>query len=181
MKKFAFTLLAALSCIGSAWAGPLVALPVEPNRIMPSVLFRDQELFFDIYGSYLEHREKNCGCDSKHEGFGGGFAVGHYFGYYVGARFDVNFSSVEHAKTNLGGDILLRFPIETARLAPYAFVGGGVQIADGSNDGFLRAGGGLEWRFTPHFGIFSEASYAWVDQQNTANNLTIKAGIRYIY
>ncbi len=180
MKKTALVLLTALVCVGSSVAGPLQALPVNPHEVTPSALFRDQELFFDIYGSYLQNRETNCDCESKRDGYGGGFAIGHYFGYYVGARLDVNFSSVEDAKTNIGGDILLRFPIQTAHLAPYAFVGGGVQVANGNN-GFLRVGGGIEWRFTPHFGIFGEGSYSWVDQENRANNLTIKAGIRYIY
>ncbi|MCE9519678.1 MAG: hypothetical protein K8R87_09020, partial [Verrucomicrobia bacterium] len=66
MKKTALVLLAAFTCVGSTIAGPLKALPVNPYEVTPSVLFRDQELYFDIYGSYLQHRESNCGCDSKH-------------------------------------------------------------------------------------------------------------------
>ncbi len=180
MKETALIFLSMLALAGSAAAGPLVALPFSPTAITPSVLFRDSELFFEGYGSYLHLKESDCGCDGKREGWGGGLAIGHYFGYYIGARLDVNFSSLEEAKTTLGGDILLRYPIPDTHIAPYAFVGGGVQFHDGDN-GFIRVGGGIEWRFTPHFGIFGEGSYAWVSQESTTENLLIKAGIRYIY
>ena len=180
MKKTALVLFSTLVFAGIAAAGPLVALPVNPNQVVPSALFRDSELFFDGYGSYLKRYGNDCGCGGNQDGFGGGFAIGHYFGYYVGARLDVNFSSVEDAQITIGGDILIRYPIPNTQVAPYAFVGGGVQV-DGDNSGFFRVGGGIEWRLTPHFGIFSEGSYAWVDQDSTAENLMIKVGIRYIY
>lgn len=183
MKKTALFLLSSLVLADIAAAGPLVALPVSPTQLVPSPIFRDQEIYFDGYGSYL-HRYggRKCGCDDSGDqgGFGGGFAIGYTFAYYVGARLDVNFSSVDDAQTNVGGDIIIRYPFPEAHLAPYAFVGGGVEAADG-NHGFFRVGGGIEWRFTPHFGIFSEGSYAWVDQGGDAENLTVKVGIRYIY
>jgi hypothetical protein len=180
MKKTALLLLSLTALAGSANAGPLVALPVNPTAITPSVLFRDSELFFDAYGSYLNHRATDCSCGGKSEGYGGGFAVGHYFGYYIGARLDVNFSSVEAAQTSIGGDILLRYPIPNTHLAPYAFVGGGIMGNDG-NPGFFRAGGGLEWRFTSHFSIFGEGSYAWVYEDDNSNNTLVKVGVRLIY
>lgn len=181
MKTTSLVLLSALALASSAAAGPLVALPVTPQTLItPSALFRDQEWFFDGYGSYLNHREVDCSCDSKHDGWGGGFAVGHYFAYYVGARLDVNFSSVDDAQTTLGGDILLRFPIAETHLAPYAFVGGGVQFND-SSYGFFRVGGGLEWRFTPHFGIFAEGSYAWLADDNDSTDVMAKVGLRYSF
>jgi hypothetical protein len=182
MKKTALVLLSTLVLAGFASAGPLVALPVSPYQVTPSPLFRDSELFFDGYGSYLHRYGNECGCGGggSRDGFGGGFAVGHFFGYYVGARLDVNFSSVEDAQTTIGGDIIIRYPFPEAHVAPYAFVGGGVEVAEGNN-GFFRVGGGLEWRITPHFGVFTEGSYAWVDQNDSAENLTVKVGIRYIY
>lgn len=183
MKKFALFLLSSLVLGDFAAAGPLVALPVSPTQVVGSPLFRDQEIFVDGYASYL-HRYggRHCGCGGigDQDGFGGGFSVGYMFAYYVGARLDVNFSSVEEAQTNIGGDVIVRYPFPEARVAPYALVGGGVQVNDGSH-GFFRVGGGIEWRITPHFGVFSEGSYAWVSQDSTSQNLTIKAGLRYIY
>ena len=54
-------------------------------------------------------------------------------------------------------------------------------MLDHGDPGFFRLGGGLEWRFTPHFGIFGEGSYGWVYQDTDGENLLIKVGIRYIY
>ncbi len=182
MKKTALNLLFVVAAAGSAVAGPLRALPARPYEVTPSPLFRDQELFFDLYGSYVRHDERSSGHSghSDRDGFGGGLSIGHYFGYYIGARFDVNFSSVDAAEITLGGDILLRYPIRETHVAPYVFAGGGVML-DHGDPGFFRLGGGLEWRFTPHFGIFGEGSYGWVYQDTDGENLLIKVGIRYIY
>ncbi|MBV8099694.1 MAG: hypothetical protein JOZ31_11100 [Verrucomicrobia bacterium] len=88
------------------------------------------------------------------------------------------------------GDLVLRLPLDDfwpgVHLAPYAFGGGGgVFTGAGGNTintrfpelneefnrtssnvnndrGLGHVGGGLEYRFTPHIGIFGEAGYDWV-------------------
>ena len=82
---------------------------------------------------------------------------------------------------------LLRYPLDlvwpNVRLAPYA-IGGVGGLIDGYNgvrsNGTLRttnkvlgdAGGGLEYRFTPHIGLFGEATYNIVDgPKNTSSRL----------
>src|ERR1022692_2494134 len=115
MKITAFAMLSSLAVAGSVFAGPVVMEPqVAPTQVVPSSIYRDQELFFDIYGSYLDRSSNNnCGCtdDNKKNGFGGGFAIGDYINPYIGARFDVNFSSVHDARTDIGADFLFRLPI----------------------------------------------------------------------
>jgi hypothetical protein len=189
MKINAIALLSSLALAGSALAGPVIVnAPVETTKIVPSAVFRDQEFFFDVYGSYLDRTSNqdsaSCACsddNSKRHGFGGGLAAGEFFNPYLGARVDVNFSSVHDAKMDVAADFLFRVPIKDTQLSAYALVGGGVEVVNGSHS-LIHLGGGLEYRITPTIGIFTEATYGWVffpDERD--ENLTIKLGVRYAY
>ena len=100
------------------------------------------------------------------------------------------------------GDFIMRLPLDdfwpSVHLAPYIFGGfGGVFTGAGgntintsssgvnerfnnassnvSNNRFLgNTGGGLEYRFTPHIGIFGEASYNFVGGGNHNFNSSLK-------
>jgi hypothetical protein len=100
------------------------------------------------------------------------------------------------------GDFIMRLPLDdfwpSVHLAPYVFGGfGGVFTGAGgntintrfegvnqrfsnassnvSNDRVLgNTGGGLEYRFTPHIGIFGEASYNFVGGGNHNSNSSLK-------
>jgi hypothetical protein len=56
-----------------------------------------------------------------------------------------------------------------------------------NNRGLGHVGGGLEYRFTPHIGIFGEASYNWVEGGNHNFNSSVKDfvqtnfGLRYAF
>ena len=100
------------------------------------------------------------------------------------------------------GDIVLRLPLDdfwpNIHLAPYVFGGGGgVFTGAGGNTintrfpelnrefnnassnlnndrGLGHIGGGLEYRFSPHFGIFGEATYNWVGGGEHNFNSSVK-------
>ena len=102
----------------------------------------------------------------------------------------------------LTGDIVLRLPLDDfwpgVHLAPYAFGGGGgVFTGAGGNtihtrfpelnrefnnasanvdndSGLGHVGGGFEYRFTPHIGIFGEAGYNWVGGGRHNFNSSVK-------
>ena len=74
------------------------------------------------------------------------------------------------------GNLFLRYPIETWRIAPYAMLGGGAMYGNTPNNtvnagrgrqanyrlsgqGFGHVGGGLEWRLIRNLGVFSDARY----------------------
>lgn len=42
-------------------------------------------------------------------------------------------------------------------------------------------GGGLEYRFTPATGIFSDTRFLWNDTSTALNTLTIRAGFRVVF
>jgi hypothetical protein len=82
------------------------------------------------------------------------------------------------------GSFLARYPLDlvwtNVHLAPYAYgiagVGGLFSGYEGlrsngsrrfSNRGLGDFGGGLEYRFTPHIGVFSEATWNVVDWAST--------------
>jgi hypothetical protein len=100
------------------------------------------------------------------------------------------------------GDFILRLPLDdfwpSVHLAPYVFGGGGGVFTGAggntintrfpevnqrfnnassnvsNNRGLGHVGGGLEYRFTLHIGIFGEASYNWVEGGNHNFNSSVK-------
>jgi len=64
---------------------------------------------------------------------------------------------------NASANLTLRFPLGQTGLAPYVFGGGGRQF-DRLESWFGQGGGGLEWRFTPHIGIFADARLVIPDE-----------------
>jgi hypothetical protein len=115
----------------------------------------------------------------------------------------------------LTGDFVLRLPLDDFypgfHLAPYIFGGFGGVFTDAgdntintpsqranhafnnasgnaSNDRILgNIGGGFEYRFTPHVGVFGEAGYNWVGGGNHSINSGVKDfvqtnfGLRYAF
>ena len=115
----------------------------------------------------------------------------------------------------LTGDIILRLPLDDywpgVHLAPY-IIGGGGGVLTGAggntihtrfpelnqefknassnvdnNRGLGHIGGGFEYRFTPHIGIFGEATYNWVAGGQHNVNSSVKDfvqtnfGLRYAF
>jgi hypothetical protein len=110
------------------------------------------------------------------------------------------------------GDLLLRLPLDdfwpSVHLAPY-FIGGGGGLFTGvggitintrfpgvnntfnnvstnvtNNRGLGHVGGGLEYRFTPHIGLFGEATYNWIGGgSHSGGNDFIQTnfGLRYAF
>ncbi len=64
---------------------------------------------------------------------------------------------------NLSGNLYLRVPLGQSGFAPYVYGGGGYQF-DSLKAGFGQAGAGMEFRFTPHFGLFADARYVVPDK-----------------
>src|SRR6201987_1188091 len=116
--------------------------------------------------------------------------------------FSRSTSSASAAAGVLTGDVVLRLPLDDywpgVHLAPYTFGGfGGVFTGAGNNTintpdatvnrRFNNAssnvegnrvlgniGGGLEYRFTPHIGVFGEAGYNWVGGGQHSFNSSVK-------
>ncbi|MBV9642854.1 MAG: hypothetical protein JO334_04710 [Verrucomicrobia bacterium] len=115
----------------------------------------------------------------------------------------------------LTGDFLMRLPLDdfwpNVHLAPYIFGGGGGVFTGAggntintpfaevnrrfnnassnvsNNRGLANIGGGAEYRFTPHIGVFGEAGYNWVGggshnvNSGVKDFIQVNFGLRYAF
>ena len=96
--------------------------------------------------------------------FGAGAGVNYFITRYVGIgaeAYSENTTGVfiDNASANL----TLRLPLGESGFAPYIFGGGGHQF-DLAKLWFGQAGTGIEYRFTPHIGVFLDARMVWPNE-----------------
>src|SRR5580692_5981892 len=134
----------------------------------PAPLYHANELSLDAFGvdalgtHTIDHlSESRVRHDSR---LGAGLGVNYFLLRYVGIGADAwSLNTAHNFVDNVSGSLILRLPFEPLGLAPYAFGGGGHQF-DPSIASFVHAGGGLEWRFARHFGVFVDGRYVWTDR-----------------
>lgn len=210
MKKItALTLIAIASQVLSASAGEPVASSKEvvtPPPPPPISYFRSNEFSLGLFGSYGVSFNNNVRAIGDHA-WGGG-VDGEYFPLqYLGLAVEGNFFNELPGSffgSTVTGNVILRYPLDTAfpgfHLAPYAFGGvGGIfnqnnaltRIATAGNQNRLNRSGaddevlgdvgvGLEYRFTPHIGLFSDARYNFVNGPKN-NFLGTRVGLRFAF
>jgi len=142
------------------------------------------ELSFDMFGSYEAHEEKAKDLfktNIKHGTWGGGVGLNYFFTREIGVGGDINIGDnggnfIDQAL----GSLILRWPIDPTGLAPYIFGGGGRGF-DPSWEWFMDAGLGLEWRFNPSAGIFSDVRYMWHLKDGSSDRILFRAGLRLVF
>ena len=84
----------------------------------------------------------------------------------------------------MSASLILRMPIDSACLAPYAYVGGGYH-GDGHNWASGHAGVGLEYRVVPNkIGVFVDGRWTYLGdrfEQADLNFWTVRAGLRLVF
>jgi hypothetical protein len=127
------------------------------------------ELNFSIFGTGTVGEDTLDNPSSKRierDGqLGAGIGVSYFFHRYVGIEGYAYSESTggKHFVDDIGGNLIFRLPLGESGVAPYVFGGGGRQI-DPVTQWNLDAGGGVEWRFTDHVGVFVDARYVWADK-----------------
>jgi hypothetical protein len=203
MKRLiALAVVAAVSQAITAFAGPPEVSgkkEVVPPPAPPPSFFRANELDLGAFATY----GTKFGSGSSQRGignhaWGGGVDAAYFPWLYAGFRVQgsvVNLIPGDNTAGIITGSFILRYPLDlcwpNVHLAPYAIAGVGGLI-DGYNglrsDGTLRRinrvlgdfGGGLEYRFTPHIGLFGETTYNVVDESKN-NFLQVNWGLRYAF
>ena len=105
--------------------------------------------------STLDHLS---GANVRHNArLGAGVGINYFITRFVGIGAEAYSENtdgvfVDSASANL----TLRLPIGDSGLAPYIFGGGGHQFGM-TKQWFGQAGAGVEYRFTPHIGVFVDA------------------------
>jgi hypothetical protein len=150
-----------------AWADGRIADDTG-MRYDQSAKYRAHEMSLDVFGtgsvgrSTLKHLSGRR--VREHGELGAGLGLNYFFCRYVGIGGDVYSENDTGALVDsASGSVIGRFPIGESGLAPYVFAGGGYQF-DGLEVAFGQFGGGLEFRFTPHFGLFADARLVYPEE-----------------
>ncbi len=140
--------------------------------------FRAHEFSVDLFGSYTAPQSGKI-----NDGFGGGGGGNYFFTKYFGVGVEggaFDGGGTSDTVTYASGSLIARYPIESWHLAPYAFLGGGWHWGSNDIDGAIGyAGLGVEYRFTPHIGLFTDGRYVVADSSNDYGLARI--GIRYAF
>ena len=192
-RKLALTALAILSQAVVAFAGePQVSsknviLPPAP----PASYYRANEWDVGVFGTYDTSFNNNRRAIGDHA-WGGGISLGYFPWLYAGFAVDgdlVNTVSGDNLGHQVDGKFILRYPLDllspNLHLAPYAYGGVGglfVHTSGSSHHSSVlgNVGGGLEYRFTPHIGIFSDAGYQIVDGPKN-NYMQVNCGLKFAF
>ena len=191
MKKFKLLLLAA---IGTAMAvesaqGDDAATSTTTTTTTASTTgnsseldqyYRANEFSVDAFASGSLGKQfitDFSGRTVRHHGrFGAGVGGNYFITRYFGLGGDVySENTTGPFVDSASGNVFGRLPIGETGLAPYIFGGAGHQF-DGVQQTFGQAGTGVEFRFTPHVGIFVDARYVFPDR--TEDYGLVRGGLR---
>ena len=145
------------------------SVAVTTTRTRTSELYSANELEAKFFGTYASRDRQG---DSANR-FGGGAGLDYFFIRYVGIGAD---TYIEEWKWpyRVNGSAILRLPLKDTGLAIYGLGGGGREFKDVPQYTW-HGGGGLEYRFCHHAGIFADIREVFPDK--TAVYTLVRAGL----
>jgi Outer membrane protein beta-barrel domain len=170
------TLLMSLALATSVIAGPAgysnaknpKAPMLPPPTPAPSCNCFGAGSSFDVFaGGIFE-----SGGDSA---FGGGVGYNVFFNRNLGIDLNYGLYGTSSEHHEFDANLVLRAPIDSLCLAPYALVGGGYAV-NSSNRANFDVGGGLDLRLQSCLGVFAEGLYHFA--QEGADYTTVRLGVR---
>jgi len=130
--------------------------------------YRGNELSLDGFGmgsvgNYTLEHPSNQRIRQNSQG-GAGAGINYFITKYVGVGAEAYSQNTTGTFIdNADGNLLLRLPLGQSGFAPYVLGGGGHQF-DAAKLWFGQAGGGMEYRFCPHVGVFVDARCVWPNE-----------------
>jgi hypothetical protein len=149
-------------------------------------LYSSQEISLDLFASYINPEGKfgDLFETNIRNGFwGGGAGLNYFFTRELGIGADFNISSKPddvNLVDQVTGNLIARLPIGNSGVAPY-LIGSGGRSMSPHYDWVYGGGVGLEMRFNPTTGIFSDGRFLWSDRSTADNRLLIRAGVRLTF
>ena len=150
-------------------------------------IYRANELSVDAFGTAAEseYTLEHLGGMSprslkKDTQWGAGAGVNYFATEYLGIGGE-GYWQDDHDQPfvhSASGNLLLRLPLGQSGFAPYALGGGGHQF-DGGRYWFGQAGGGIEYRFCAHLGLFIDARMVWPNETKMYG--VARAGLRFSF
>jgi hypothetical protein len=150
----------------------------------PPELYNGNEFNLDLFGggTLNEHDlDRLSGARIHNDGRLGLGAGGDYFfvrNLGIGGEVYSENAGQPHFLNEASGSVILRFPLGEGGLAPYIFGGGGHQF-EPQMASFIHGGAGLEYRFSPNVGLFTDAR--WVSTDRIGNYGMARAGFRFAF
>jgi hypothetical protein len=149
-------MLAAMSALSQDNVTNSQSLQYDQNQY-----YRGNELSLDAFGtgSLGEYTLTHASGDRirKNILLGAGAGINYFITRNIGIGGDAySENTTGPFVDSASGNLILRLPLGQSGFAPYIFGGGGYQF-DMANQGFVQAGGGMEYRFTRHVGVFIDA------------------------
>jgi hypothetical protein len=141
--------------------------------------YNANELSLDMFGTYnkdFAHFDDLFDHTWRGGEFGGGVGMNYFLTKYLGIGVDTFFQRHGRFFNNVSGDVTLRAPIGNSGWAPYVYGGAGWRDVKGPDELTAHGGVGIEYRFNPHLGVFTDARYVWTDK--TADEGLLRLGFR---
>jgi len=154
----------------------------DPDATEPSSLYQPNELSLDAFGSVsigqhiINHFSPRRVVDGGQLGAGAG--INYFFCRFLGFGADAYSENtrgvfIDHAS----GSLIGRLPLGESGLAPYVLAGGGYDFE--ARESFAQLGGGIEYRFVQHLGVFADARYVLAD--HAPNYGLARFGLRFSF
>lgn len=161
----------------SAIAGPIASKnpkgPVMPPPPAGCDCFGPGASFGLFGGAILPSGERG-GDDA----LGGGILGEYFFTENIGLQGSYGVYATHSEHHAFDASLVLRAPIKSLCLAPYALVGGGYSV-NSTSEGNFHVGGGVDLRLTGCTGIFADGAYHWANEGDyTIVRLGVKIPIK---
>ena len=149
----------------------------------PSDTYRAHELSLDVFGSGSIGQttiDNLTGTRVRHDiRLGAGAGLNYFLTRNIGLAAEGYSENPHHSFVNsASGSLILRLPLGQSGFAPYALAGAGHQF-EPTDRWFVQLGAGLEFRFSPKIGIFTDARY--VMAEGGRNYGLGRAGLRFSF
>jgi hypothetical protein len=150
--------------------------------------YNANEFSVDTFGSFLGNERHFLAFPNtsiRNGTWGGGLGANYFWSKDVGISVQSSAQTrgprfIDH----VGGDLIVRFPLQAIGLAPYVFAGGG-RAFNPTYDWFGDAGAGLELRLNPKLGLFGDARYIWKEHRDfngiSTDQALLRAGLRFVF
>lgn len=145
--------------------------------------YRMSETSLDIFGTGSIRQETINNLNGfRHRDdveLGAGVGLNHFFTRNFGLGAEAYAEDTErHFVDKASVSLIARFPIGESGFAPYVFGGGGRQF-DPIELSFGQLGGGMEYRFTPKMGLFTDVRY--VLTEGAKDHGLARLGVRFVF
>jgi hypothetical protein len=159
--------------------------------VPPTSFYRANEWDLGIFGTYDTSFNNNRRAIGDHD-WGSGLGLTYFPWLYAGFGIDGDFGNAipsDDLSHQVDGQLVLRYPLDlwspNLHLAPYVYGGvGGLFVhtseSNHHSDFLGNFGAGLEYRFSPHIGLFSDAGYEIVDGPKN-DFMQVSFGLKYAF